>query len=153
MSLQVKIQDAMKEAMRAKDETRLTAIRMIRSAMKNIEIEKRTDGAGSSSLDEKDVLAVLNRMKKQMTDSIEQFEKGDRKDLADRERDQLKVIEEFLPQMMGEKELLSVIDAAHTEVGATGMKDMGKLIKAVMAKTEGRADGKLDSDLVKKKLL
>ena len=151
MSILQRIQTAMVEAMKAKDEVRLSSIRMVKAALKNLEIEKRPAG-GAPALTDADAVSVLNKIKKQMLDSIDQFGKGGRADLVAKEKEQLKVIDEFLPSTLSEKELQGLIDQAAGEVGAKAMSDMGKLMKAVLAKAEGRADGRLLSELVKKKL-
>ena len=144
-----RIQAAQVAAMKAKEEVRLSTVRLIRSALKNLEIEKRP---ATTPLTETEVVGVLQKIRKQMLDSIEQFKQGSREDLAQNEAVQLKIVEEFLPVAMSEADLARLIDETAKEVEAASIKDMGKLVKAVLAKGQGRADGKMVSDLVKKKL-
>lgn len=146
LGLQQKIKDDMVAAMKAKDSLRLSTIRMIRSALKNTEIDK------GSELTDKDIFSVLQKMVKQRHDSISQFEKADRRELVEKEKTELEIIQAYLPPALSEDEILRVIEETAKEVGAQGMQDMGKVMKAVGAKFQGRADGKLVSDLVKKKL-
>ena len=146
MSLTENLTAAMKEAMKAKDSLRLSAIRLIRAAIKNREIEERRE------LDDQGVIAVLSTLAKQRRDSVEAYRQSHREDLAEKEEKELAVIQEFLPRPLTEDEIRSLIDEAVAESGASGMKDMGKVMKSVTAKTTGRADGRLVSELVKARL-
>jgi uncharacterized protein len=146
MSLTENLNTAMKEAMKAKDSLRLSAIRLIRSAIKNREIEERRE------LDDQGVIAVLSTLAKQRRDSVEAYRQSNREDLAEKEEKELAVIQEFLPRQLTEDEIRTLIDEAVEECGASGMKDMGKVMKALTPKTTGRADGRLVSDLVKARL-
>lgn len=146
MSLTENLTAAMKEAMKAKDSLRLSAIRLIRAAIKNREIEERRE------LDDQGVIAVLSTLAKQRRDSVEAYRQSHREDLAEKEEKELAVIQEFLPRPLTEDEIRSLIDEAVVESGASGMKDMGKVMKSVTAKTTGRADGRLVSELVKARL-
>lgn len=146
MSLTENLNTAMKEAMKAKDSLRLSAIRLIRSAIKNREIEERRE------LDDQGVIAVLSTLAKQRRDSVDAYRQSNREDLAEKEEKELAVIQEFLPRPLTEDEIRTLIDEAVAESGASGMKDMGKVMKSVTAKTTGRADGRLVSELVKARL-
>ncbi len=138
-----------KEAMKAGDKKRLGALRLIQAALKDREIEAR--GTGKEVGDE-DVSAVLRKMVKQRQDSIAIYDKAGRDDLASGEREELAVISEFLPQQLGEAEVRAAIGDAIAETGATGPKDMGKVIAAVKAKHAGRIDFGKASGLVKEML-
>ena len=149
MSIPEKIQQDMVEAMRSRQEPRLSTLRMVKSALKNKEIDKR------SPLDEKEALAVLSTLIKQRKDSIEQFTKGGRQELADKEAAEIVIIESYMPKAAGEEEVVATVRAAITEMGSPTMKDMGTVMKNAMAKfaTAGtRVDGKLVSEIVKREL-
>src|SRR5437868_5434976 len=135
--------------MKAREEHRLSTLRMVKSAIKNKEIDKR------APLDDQEAIAVLNTLIKQRKDSVEQFTKGGRKELADRETIEIDIIEGYMPKAAGQDEITSVVRAAISEMGAPTMKDMGTGMKAVMAKfaaSGARVDGKLVSETVKKLL-
>ncbi len=149
MSISEKVQKDMTEAMRARDERRLSALRMVKAALKNREIEKR------GKLDESEEMQVLSGLIKQRKDSVEQFTKGGRQELADKEAAEIKLIESYLPQAVGEAEIEAVVRAKVAELGSPTLKDMGGVMKAVMAhfQTSGaRVDGKLVSEIVKRQL-
>ena len=149
MSISEKVQKDMTEAMRARDERRLSALRMVKAALKNREIEKR------GKLEDSEEMQVLNSLIKQRKDSVEQFTKGGRQELADKEAAEIKLIESYLPQAVPETEIESVVRAKVAEMGTPTLKDMGAVMKAVMAhfQTSGaRVDGKLVSDIVKRQL-
>ena len=137
----------LKTAMKGKDMATVGVLRFCQSAFKNKEIDKRPD-----PLTEEDVISVLKKLVKQRKDSIEQFEKADRKDLADKEQAELKIIEKYLPQQMSEEQVKKCVEEAISETGASSMKDMGAVMKAVLEKTAGNADNKLVSRLVKAQL-
>lgn len=143
MGLKEKIEAEMIPAAKAKDALRLSAIRMIKTALHNKEIDLRRP------LEDADVLQVLASLVKQRADSIEQFKKGNRQDLVEKESAELKIIKEFMPAEMSEQELDAVIEGTIQQLGATGVKDMGKVMKALMPKITGKADGKMVSDKVK----
>lgn len=145
-SLSEHLKESLVAAMKAKDELRTSTLRMVKAAFKNAEIDKR------SALSETEMVAILQKLKKQRFDSIEQFTKANRHDLADKEKLEVVIIEEFLPKAMSESELVVLIDQVAATMTGLTMKDMGKLIKAVMEKAAGRGDGKVVSELVKKKL-
>jgi uncharacterized protein YqeY len=136
----------MKAAMRAKDTARLSAIRLLLAALKQKEVDERV------GLSDADVLGVIDKMIKQRRESIAQFEKGARMDLAEAEKFELDVLSGYLPQQMSETELEQAVAAAIKESGAASIKDMGKVMAALKAKLAGRADMGKVSALVKAKL-
>jgi uncharacterized protein len=149
MAISEQIQKDMVEAMRSRDELRLSTLRMVKAAIKNKEVEKR------APLDDKECQQVLGTMIKQRRDSIEQFTKGGRQELADKEAAEIKLIENYLPQAMGEEQIAEAVKATIAEMGSPTMKDMGTVMKNVMAKLQAsgaRVDGKVVSELVKKHL-
>ncbi len=149
MSIPEQIQKDIVVAMRAREEHRLSTLRMVKSALKNKEIDKR------SPLDEKEALAVLSTLIKQRKDSIEQFTRGGRQELADKEAAEIVIIESYMPKAAGEEEVVATVRAAITEMGSPTMKDMGTVMKNAMAKFAAagtRVDGKLVSEIVKREL-
>ena len=136
-----------KESMKARDALRAQTISFLRSEMKYCAIDKKKD-----KLDDADVVVVLKKLVKQRQDSIAQFEKGQRMDLVAKEKAELEILKSYLPAELSEDELAGIIDEVVASLGASTMKDMGRVMKEVMAKTQGRADSKLTSDLVRKKL-
>lgn len=147
MSLTERVQKDMVDAMRKKEELRLSTLRMVKAALKNKEIEKR------SSLDEKEELQVFSTMIKQRKDSIEQFEKGGRRELAKKEADEIAIIEAYMPKPVSDEEIFATVRATVAEMGSPTMKDMGAVMKSVMAKFgSARVDGKVVSEAVKKEL-
>jgi uncharacterized protein YqeY len=147
MSIVDQITQDMTQAMKAREELRLSTLRMMKSALKNKEIEKR------SALDDKEALAVLSTMIKQRKDSIEQFTKGGRPELAKKEQAEIGIIESYMPRALGEEEVAAAVKATIAEMGSPTMKDMGKVMKNTMAKFGGaRVDGKIVSEIVKREL-
>jgi uncharacterized protein YqeY len=147
MSISEQVQKDMVAAMRSKEELRLSTLRMVKAALKNKEIEKR------AALEEKEELAVLSTMIKQRKDSIEQFTKGNRLELAKKEGDEIAIIEAYMPKAVGEEEIVAAVRATIAEMGSPTMKDMGNVMKAVMARFAGaRVDGKVVSEAVKREL-
>ncbi|HKT52284.1 MAG TPA: GatB/YqeY domain-containing protein [Candidatus Angelobacter sp.] len=149
MGIGEQVQKDMVDAMRSRDELRLSTLRMVKSALKNKEIDKR------STLDEKEAQQVLATLIKQRKDSIEQFTKGGRQELADKEAAEIKLIEAYLPKAMGEEEITAAVKATIAEMGSPTMKDMGTVMKNAMAKlqaTGARVEGKTVSEIVKKQL-
>jgi uncharacterized protein YqeY len=141
-----KMNNEMVLAAKAKDKIRLSALRMLKSGLHNREIDLKRE------LDEGEFLQLLSSMVKQRRDSIEQFAKGGRADLVEKEEAELKVIEGFLPAQLSEAELDASIADAIREAGAAGVRDMGKVMKILMPKLTGRADGKAVGDKVKARL-
>lgn len=146
MTIQERLTEAMKAAMKARDSVRLGTVRMMRTAIKNREIEARTE------LEQAEAVKVLATLVKQRRESAEAYRQAGRDDLAAREEQELVVIQEFLPAQLDEEEIRAIIEEAMTETGATSMKDMGRVMKLVTGRTTGRADGRLVSDLVKARL-
>jgi uncharacterized protein YqeY len=149
MSLTEQIQKDIVAAMKAREEHRLSTLRMVKSALKNREVEKM------APLDEKESQQVLSALIKQRKDSVEQFTKGGRQEMADKEAAEIVLIESYLPKAAGEAEIVAGVKAAIAEMGPPTMKDMGTVMKAAMAKfaAQGmRVDGKIVSEAVKKEL-
>ena len=146
MSLKARIQEDVKVAMRARDKARLSTLRLVTAAIKQIEVDTRTE------LDDEAVLQVLDKMAKQRRESLEQYEKAEREDLAEQERYELGVLAEFLPEPLGQDELDALIDAAIASSGATSMRDMGAVMGALKADVQGRADMKAVSASVRARL-
>jgi uncharacterized protein YqeY len=148
MSITEKIQKDMIEAMKSKEELRLSTLRMVKSALQNKKIEKR-----GVALDDKEEIAVLSTLIKQRKDSAEQFTKGNRPELAQKENDEIAIIEAYMPKAVSEADVIAMVKATIAEMGSPTMKDMGMVMKNTMAKFGGaRVDGKLVSETVKKEL-
>ena len=146
MSLKVKITEDMKEAMRAKDVTRLGTIRLLQSAIKQREVDERIE------LTDQDVMAVIEKMLKQRRDSIEAYESAQRQDLANVEKAEVVILQSYLPQALSDEEVSAILDAAIKAANATSIKEMGQVMAIVKPQVVGRADmGKL-STLIKQKL-
>ena len=146
MTLKERVQEDMKAAMRAKDAARLSAVRLLLAAMKQKEVDERIELADA------DVLGIIEKMVKQRRESIAQYEKAARQDLADQEKFEIGVLQAYLPQQMGEAEIAQAIAAALAESGAGGVKDMGKVMALLKPRLAGRADlGKVSAQ-VKAKL-
>ncbi len=143
MSLKVQIQEDVKTAMRARDQRRLTALRLITAAIKQIEIDKRIE------MDDPAVLAVLDKMVKQRRDSLEQYENAGRDDLAAQEEFELELISVYLPEALSEDELAALIKQVMAETGASSIRDMGAVMNKLRAQVQGRADMKAVSSAVK----
>ncbi|MGI8810992.1 MAG: GatB/YqeY domain-containing protein [Pyrinomonadaceae bacterium] len=147
MSLKEKIIADLTDAMRAKDAAKLGTLRMVKANLMNRQIEK------GGELTDEEVQKALQTLVKQRRDSIEQYEKADRSDLAEKEAAEITHIDSYLPQAASVDEIVAAVDVAAAETGASSMKDMGMLMKAAMAKLTGKsADGKLISEAVKSKL-
>jgi uncharacterized protein YqeY len=149
MTLQERVDSDLKEAMRAKEATKLGVLRMLKSALKYAAIEK---SGADADLSETEVVQVIRKQVKQRQDSIESFEKGGRAELAAKEKEELSILNSYLPQAMSEAELSQIVRATIVEVGATSKAQMGVIMKAVQAKAAGRADGKTLSQEVQKQL-
>ncbi len=150
MSLTEQIQKDIIVAMKAREEQRLSCLRMVKSALKNREIEKM------APLDEKESQAVLATLIKQRKESVEQFTKGGRQEMADKEAAEIGLIEAYLPKSAGEAEIVAGVKAAIAEMGSPGMKDMGTVMKNAMARFNAagmRVDGKMVSEAVKRELV
>ncbi|KRB03152.1 GatB/YqeY domain-containing protein [Lysobacter sp. Root690] len=146
MSLKQRLTEDMKAAMKSGDKHSLGVIRLMNAALKQKEVDERIE------LDDVAVIAILDKMVKQRRDSVSQYEAAAREDLAQVEREEIVVIERYLPAKMGEAEVLAVIEATIAEVGATGPADLGKLMGPLKAKLAGKADMGQASALAKKRL-
>ena len=147
MSLVTDVNARITQAMKARDQTVLSAFRMLKAALVNKEIEK------GHALEDAEARQVVGTMIKQQRESIDQFQKGGRQDLVDKETAELKLLESLMPPPVGAEDIEAAVDAAIAETGATGMKDMGRLMKAVMAALTGKTvDGKAVNELVRRKL-
>ncbi|NOZ68056.1 MAG: GatB/YqeY domain-containing protein [Deferribacteres bacterium] len=146
MSIYGRIEDDLRDALKSGDKNRVSVLRMIKSAIKNREIEK-----GEPPTDE-DVQAVLMSFAKKANESIEQFSKAGRTDLAEKERAELAVVRQYLPEQLDEDRIREIVRETIDETGAAGVKDMGRVMKAVMAKIRGQADGRLVNNIVRKML-
>jgi len=147
--LKQQLQEELKQSMLARDELKTSVLRMLISAINYYEIGK--GGAGYSATDE-DVVSVIEKQVKQRQDSIEQFEKAGRMELADKEKKEMAILQVFLPEQMGEDELKKLVDKAVLQSGATTIAEMGKVMGILMPKIKGKADGKLVSQIVREKL-
>jgi uncharacterized protein YqeY len=143
MSLKEQITEDMKTAMRAKDTARLGTIRLLQAAMKQKEVDERVE------LDDTAVIAIVDKLIKQRKDSIAAYESANRQDLADIERNEMKVLEVYLPQRLSAEEITAAVQAIVAQVGATGPGDMGKVMGAVKTQLAGKADMGLVSAAVK----
>jgi hypothetical protein len=132
--LKVTIMDSVKDAMRAKEKERLSVLRQITAAIKQVEVDNRTD------LSDDDIVAILTKMTKQRREALEQYEKAGRDDLADIEKAELVIIEEFLPAQLSDDEIAEAVQAAISEAGASSIKDMGAVMNVLRPKLQGRAD-------------
>jgi uncharacterized protein YqeY len=147
MSLKERILEDIKVAMKAKNAERLEALRFLNAAIKNREIEIRP-----TAINDQEVIGVIQKLSKQRLDSIEQYKNAGRNDLATKEESELSILKEYLPTPLSESEVKSLVQEIITKVGATGMKDMGRVMKEAQEKAQGRADGKILSTIVKEKL-
>lgn len=146
MALKAQILDDVKNAMRAQDRERLGALRLIAAAIKQIEVDERIE------LNDAQVLAVLEKMTKQRRESLEQFEKAGREDLAAKERFELGILQAYMPEPLDEAELTALIRSAITQLGASSIRDMGPVMNALREQVQGRADMKAVSQAVKAQL-
>ena len=146
MDLEERLVEEMKQAMRSGDKLRLSTIRMIRTALKNREIETR------KKLDEDEIFRVIQGMVRRGEESVEQFRAGGRMDLVEKETKEMEILKSYLPQSLSQEEILAVIDQSIQENQASSLKDIGKVMKSVMSKLGGKADGKLVNQWVKERL-
>ena len=146
MGLEERLVDEMKQAMRSNDRIRLSTIRMIRTAVKNKEIEHR------KQLDDEEILRVIQGLLRKGEESVEQFRAGGRMDLVEKETQEIEIMKSFLPESLSEEEILTVIDQTIQETQASSLKDLGKVMKSVIPKLAGKADGKRVNQLVKERL-
>ena len=134
MSLKTQLTEDMKTAMRAKDQVSLSTIRLINAAIKQFEVDERTEA------DDAKVISILTKMVKQRKDSAKIYAEAGRQDLADKENAEIEILNRYLPQMMSAEEIKTVVEAAITETGASGMADMGKVMGVLKTRLAGKAD-------------
>lgn len=146
MNLEEKLLEEMKQAMKTNNKIRLSTIRMIRSSSKNKEIELRR------KLEDEDIFKVIQGMVRKGEESIEQFQAGGRNDLVEKEKMEIEILKSFLPQQIPQEEIIKIIDETIQETQSSSLKDLGKVMKAVMPRLGGKADGKVINQLVKERL-
>jgi len=146
MSIEAKLLEDMKIAMKAGDKIRLETIRMLRAQLKNASLGKE------EPLPEEAVLGIISKEAKRRKESIDLYRQGGREDLVEKESEELSILQSYLPEALSETEIGHIVDEAISQVNATGMQDMGKVMGVVMPKVKGRADGKLIQEQVRKKL-
>ena len=146
MGLEERLVDEMKQAMKSNEKLRLSTIRMVRSAVKNREIEQR------KKLDDDDVLRVLQGMMRRGEESIQQFQAGGRMDLVEKEQKEIEILKSFFPPSLSREEILAFIDQSIEETQASSLKDLGKVMKSLMPKLGGNVDGRMINQLVKERL-
>jgi uncharacterized protein YqeY len=146
MNLQAEISAALKDAMRAKDEAKLASLRLVLTAIKNREKEVRR------SLENPEIISLISTQIKQRKESIDHYRKAGRDDLLKAEESELQILQAYMPEELSAEEMSQALDEVISEVGAVSIKDMGKVMKAAMAKLAGRADGRVINEMVKAKL-
>jgi len=146
MGLEERLIEEMKQAMKSNEKLRLSTIRMIRTSVKNKEIEVR------KKLEDEEIQRVIQGMLRKSEESVEQFRAGGRMDLVEKETQEMEILKSFLPKSLSQEEILKVIDETIQENQASSLKDLGKVMKSVMSKLAGKADGKLINQLVKERL-
>jgi uncharacterized protein YqeY len=145
--LEEKIVNDYKEAMKARDSVKSTILSTIRAEMMNLALAKKKD-----KCDDSDIISIFRKQVKQHEDSIEQFTKGNRMDLVDKEKKELGILKKYLPEELSPEAIKKIVEEAIATTGAQGMKDMGKVMKEVTEKVAGKADGKTVSDMVRERL-
>ncbi|MTI66608.1 MAG: GatB/YqeY domain-containing protein [Firmicutes bacterium] len=146
MSLKARLMDDLKTSMKSKNKLRKDTITMVRAAIKQKEVDEKVE------LEDEDVIQIISKQVKQKKDSIEGFEKGNREDLVDRTQKEIDILMEYMPAQLSEEEIEEIVKALIDELGANTMKDMGKVMSAVMPKVKGKADGGLVNKIVKQHL-
>jgi hypothetical protein len=141
-----KLQEEMKAAMKSGNKDKLSTIRMLISEIKKVQIDSKKE------LSDEEIISILQKYIKQRKEAYTQYEQAGRKDLAEKELKEIEIVQQFLPPPLSEEELIKLVEETIQEVGASSIKDMGKVIKAVMDKVKGRAEGSLISKIVKEKL-
>jgi len=144
-----KLNEDYKEAVRNKDETKRNTINLLLSALKYRQIELRASG---KELTDEEIIGVISKEIKKRKEAIELYEKGNRQDLAEKEKRELEILESYMPKQLSEEELLKIIDETIKSVGASSPSDVGKVMKELMPKVKGKADGSLVKSLVEKRL-
>ncbi|GAA3646920.1 GatB/YqeY domain-containing protein [Asaccharospora irregularis] len=146
MSLKAKLQEDLKSSMKNKDTVKKSVVTLIRASIKQHEVDNRVE------LDDDAIIDIISKQLKQRRDALDEFKKADREDLVSETEAEIEVLKEYLPQQLSEEELNQIVKDTISEVEATSMKDMGKIMSAIKPKIKGRADGKLVNELVKKNL-
>lgn len=146
MSLKEKLAEDLKQAMKNKDQLRKNVITMIRADVKQTEVDKRVE------LNDSDIIDIISKQAKQRRDALAEFEKGGRSDLMEQAQQEIDVLLTYLPEQLSEEEIVKIVGEAISEIGAGSMKDMGKVMAAVLPKVKGKADGKLVNEAVKRLL-
>lgn len=146
MSLKEQLNNDFKEAMRNRDQLRKNVITLIRSEIKQIEVDKRIE------LEEQDIIEIISRQLKQRKDALEEFNKGNREDLAKQAEEEAQILLSYLPEQLSEEEITKIIKETIAETGANSIKEMGKVMAAIMPKVKGIADGKLVNQIVREQL-
>ncbi|MDY2735081.1 GatB/YqeY domain-containing protein [Intestinibacter sp.] len=146
MSLKQKLQEDLKSSMKNKDNTRKSVVTLIRASIKQYEVDNRVE------LGDAEITDLIAKLLKQTRDSLGEFKKANRDDLVSQAEAEIEVLKEYLPQQLSEEELNEIVISTISEVGATSMKDMKKIMSSIMPKVKGRADGKLINELVRKNL-
>ncbi|MBU3031107.1 GatB/YqeY domain-containing protein [Paracoccus marinaquae] len=153
MDLRARLQAATKDAMKARDSARLSTLRLIGAAVKDREIAARGDDGDNSELTEMDLIAILSKMVKQRMESAKAYEEGGRLELAQKEMDEIGVIQEFLPRQLNEAETVSAVDAVIDDLGASSIRDMGRVMAELRARHAGQMDFGSVGPMVKARLL
>lgn len=143
MSLKDKLMDDLKTSMKSKDKVRKDVVTMLRAAVKQREVDERVE------LDDQDIIEIISKQVKQKRDAIEDFKKGERDDLVQLTENEVKILLEYLPEQLSEEELTELVKTAIAQVGATSMKDMGKIMGNLMPTIKGKADGSLVNKIAK----
>ncbi|MBS5787533.1 GatB/YqeY domain-containing protein [Clostridioides mangenotii] len=146
MSLKQKLQEDLKSSMKNKDTVRKSVVTLIRASIKQYEVDNRVE------LDDNGIIDIVAKQMKQRRDSLVEFKKAEREDLVEETEAEIEVLKEYLPQQLSEEEIEDIVKTTISEVGATSIKDMGKVMSSIQPKVKGRADGKLVNELVKKNL-
>lgn len=147
MGLNDQLTEDLKQAMRAKDQARLRTVRSLRAAIKQKEIEERH--GGEAHLSEEQIIAVVQKQAKQRREAIEQYEQAGRDDLMAKEREELDIIETYLPKQLGDDEIRSVVEEIVAAIGASSMRDMGRVMSAALQQLQGRAEGRRINEIAR----
>lgn len=153
MDLRAKLQAATKDAMKSKDNARLSTLRLISAAIKDREIAARGDGGDEAGLSEADLIAILSKMVKQSQESAKVYEEGGRLELAQKEEEEIKVVQEFLPRQMDDSEISQAVDSVVADLDASSIRDMGRVMAELRARHAGQMDFGAVGAMVKKRLL
>lgn len=153
MELRAKLQQATKEAMKARDAARLSTLRLIGAAIKDREIAARSDAGDEKTLSEADLIAIMSKMVKQRQESAKAYEEGGRLELAEKELDEVKIIQEYLPRKLDETEVRTAVDKAVADLGANSLRDMGRVMGELRARHAGQMDFGAVGPMVKERLM